>query len=247
MHEVLRRLLVRPAVDRWLATSDSSWLSLPRPTGKPTAQVIGPNPDRLLLVGSGISVGYAADTHDLALAGQLARRLSEITGRGARVDVLVTDDMNGFDIRESLTRKWLSAVDSIIATPGGVETLLLHSPTAWRRQIASLLDHIADVAPASLHVFIVGLPPLPTIVRMPFVLGRLAWWSARGINHELRSLCESRRNTTFIAFEPTERAGRTGTGSTYYTWAQIIAPLVGAELESSSHPLRNTKSAPAAD
>jgi hypothetical protein len=86
-------------------------------------------------------------------------------------------------------------------------------------------------APASLHVFIVGVPPLPSIVRMPRILGALANISSRGINAEIESLCKSRRNTTFVTFEPTELAGRTGTGRTYHHWAGIIAPLVSAALE----------------
>jgi hypothetical protein len=189
------------------------------------------NPDRLLLVGSGIAVGYGAVSHDLALAGQLARRVSEVTGRGARVDVLVTEEMTGSDVRKALNRKWLTSVDTIVATPGGPETLLMRSPRAWRRQIEAVLDYVLDHAPASLHVFIVGVPPLASIVRMPRILGLLSNISSRRINVEIELLCKSRRSTTFVPFEPKDLAGRTGTGSTYRQWAELIAPLVTAALE----------------
>ena len=231
MHESLRRVFVRLVVKKWLASSATSWHSLPTPTGKPTALAAGLNADRLLLVGSGIAVGYGVKSHDLALAGQLARQLSELTGRGARVDVLVTDEMTANDVRDALTRRWLSSVDSIVATPGGIETLLLYPPRIWRSQIAAMLDHVTEMAPASLHIFLVGLPQLPAIVRMPRFIGYVAQRSARGLNAELRLLCAARLNTTFIDFAPTELAGRGGTGRTYYHWAQLIAPLVAAELE----------------
>jgi hypothetical protein len=244
MQESLRRVLVRPLVKNWLASSQASWRSLPTPSGKPTAHATGPNPDRLLLIGSGIAVGYGAKTHDLALAGQLARQVSERTGRGARVDVLVTDEMTGNDVKVALTRKWLSSVDAIVATPGGLETLLLHSPGAWRRQIASLLDHVTLVGPSSLHVFMIGLPPLSTIVKLPKLFGFLAARSASGINAELKLLCAARPNTTYIEFTPTELAGRTGTGRTYYHWAELIAPLVSAGLEPHSQPKLSTRAKP---
>lgn len=227
--------MVRPLVTRWLSSAGTSWLSLPTPSGSTVAVARGINADRLLLVGSGVAVGYGMASHDLALAGQLARRMSEISGRGTRVDVLVTEEMTVPEIREALTRKWLSAVDAIVATPGGFETLLLHSPGAWRRQIAALLDHVTATAPASLHVFLVGLPPLPKIVRMPWWLGYLTKRSERSINAELRLLCASRSNTTFVDFQPTEPAGRDGTGRTYRHFAELIAPAVAAKLEPTHH------------
>lgn len=231
MHESLRRAFVLPPLRSWLKSSVHSWRSLPRPTGKQSASAPGLNPDRVLLVGSGIAVGYGASTHDLALAGQLARELSRLTGRGAHVDVIVRDEMTGNDVRNSLDGKWLRSVDTIVATPGGPETLLLHSPRAWRKQIDGLLDYITSHAPASLHVFIVGVPPLSTLVPLPRWLATLAERSTRGINAELSLACASRRNVSFVPFKPAERAGRTGTGRTYLHWAELIAPLVAGQLE----------------
>ncbi|CAN5311308.1 hypothetical protein BH11ACT4_BH11ACT4_23600 [soil metagenome] len=243
MHEAVRRIIVRPLIQRWLRSSSASWRTLPTPAGRPMAKAVGPNADRLLLVGSGIAVGYGVKTHDLALAGQLATRISELTGRGAQVDVLVTEEMTVAEVREALTRKWLVSVDGIVATPGGFETLMLHSPGSWRRQIAALLDHVTAIAPASLRVFLVGLPQLPDIVRMPPLFGFLARRSARDINAELRLLCAARPNATFIDFAPTELAGRTGTGRTYRQWAELIAPLVAAELEGTPATRSNARPA----
>lgn len=231
MQETLRKALVLPVLRDWLHSSTHSWRTLPRPSGLPSASAPGANPDRLLLIGSGIAVGYGASSHDLALAGQLARHLSAITGRGAQVDVIVDEEMTADDVRMTLDRKWLGSVDSIVATPGGAETLMLHSARAWRRQVDALLDHVSSHAPASLHVFIVAVPPLPSIVRMPRWLGIFARWTADRINAELRLACAGRRNATFVPFRPDELAGRTGTGRTYNRWAEIIAPLVSAALE----------------
>lgn len=222
---------MRPLIKGWFASSRGSWASLPTPTGKPTAHAAGPNADRLLLIGSGISVGYGAKTQEKALAGHLARALSELTGRGARIDVVVTDEMTGHELRDKLTRKWLSSVDAIVATPGGPQTLLLHSSRAWRDQISKLLEYVRHEGPSSLHVFFVGIPPLPSIFDVPRILGILATHSARKINAQLRLLCEKQPNTTYIDFVPTERASRGGPGRTYGQWAEMIAPYLAAVLD----------------
>ena len=73
MMESVRKALIAPLVDRWLATSSQSWRTLPVPSGPPVAHTDGPDPDRVLLLGAGISMGYGMKSHDLALPGQLAR------------------------------------------------------------------------------------------------------------------------------------------------------------------------------
>jgi hypothetical protein len=231
MLEPFRRLLLRPIARAWLASSAESWHTLPRPQGTTIARADGSNPDRLLLIGSGISVGYGTTSHDFALAGQLARELSGRTGRGAEVDVLVTEDMSARDVRRVLNRKLMLRVDSIVATLGGMETLFMHSARAWRRETESLLDYIHEHAPASLQVFVVAVPDLPSIVRMPRLIGLLAARSALRINAQLELACAGRANATFVPFEPDEFAGRTGTGRTYQRWAEMIAPLVSASLD----------------
>ena len=231
MFEPLRRLLVRPLVTVWLASSPSSWRALPRPHGDPSAFAEGADPDRLLLIGSGISVGYGTDSHDSALAGQIARAVASRTGRGTSVDVLVTDDMNARDVRHALDRKTLLLVDAIVATPGGLETLFLHSARGWRREIESLLDYIRHHAPASLHVFVIAVPSLPQVVRMPRLPGLLAARTATRINAELALACEGRTNTVFVPFNPEVLPPGTGPAGRYRHWAELIAPLIAAELE----------------
>lgn len=229
--EKLRDVFVRPAVLRWLETSDSSWRTLPVPTGAVLSKAPGENPDRVLLAGSGIAVGYGMASHDQALGGQLARQLSAITGRGAEVETLTDIDLDGAALCAALDARKLSALDAIVTTPGDVERLLLLPPRAFRRGIEMVLDHIAEHGPASLQTFLIGIPPLPGIIRMPRILGWLVRWSAASLNRQLQLACAARANSSFIPFAPTEPVGRTGTGRTYSNWAQLIAPHVSTGLE----------------
>jgi len=230
MPEVVRKTIARPLVRRWLAGSQHSWLSLPLPKSQQLVIAPGPDPDRVILTGSGIAMGYGMRTHDLALGGHLARQLAAITGRGAEVDVLTQENATAATLSAALDTRRLRAVDAIVVTPGSAEELLMLSGAAWRREIVSLLDHIDRSAPASLRIFLVGIPPLHRLVPMPWHLARMAAMTADALNRELRGVCAARSFATFVPFEPKIPVGREGTGLTYKRWAELIAPAVSAAL-----------------
>jgi hypothetical protein len=230
MSEAVRKTLVSLFVERWLATSNNSWRTLPTPSGPPVAHSDGPDPDRVLLFGSGISMGYGMKTHDLALAGQLARQVSDLTGRGVRVDVVTGENLTVENALKNLTVARLRELDVVIATPGTLEKLLLMPVSTWRARVDYLLDHFAANAPASLRVLFVGVPEVSRIVRMPRLLGFLAARSALALNRSLEAACAPRPYVEYIPFQPTERTGRDGTGRTYELWASLIAPSVAEAL-----------------
>jgi hypothetical protein len=231
MLEALRTAVVTPLVERWHLSSRSSWRSLPVPSGPPVASSEGPDPDRILLFGSGISMGYGMKTHELALAGQIARQVSDITLRGVQVDVVTGEHLTVESALKSLATSRLRELDVIIATPGNLEKLLLMPMPAWRTRIDHLLDHFSANAPASLRVLFVAVPEVSKVVRMPWLLGKLADRSARNLNRVLEASCAARPYADFVQFRPTERAGRDGTGRTYAYFASLIAPSVARALD----------------
>jgi hypothetical protein len=231
MFEAFRTAFVTPMVKRWLRTSGASWQTLPVPSGPPVVHAAGPDPDRILLVGAGISMGYGMTSHDVALAGQIARQVSEITMRGVRVDIVVGEDLTVEAARKNLSTRRLRELDVIIATPGTLDKLLLLPVAAWRKRIEYLLEHFSTHAPASLRVLFVAVPEVSKIVRMPRLLGLLADRSARSLNRALEASCAARPYAEFVEFRPTERAGRNGTGRTYEQWAGLIAPTAARALD----------------
>lgn len=230
MLDALRTTVITPMVERWLVTSDASWRTLPVPSGPPVASSAGPDPDRILLFGSGIAMGYGMKTHDLALAGHLARQVSDLTLRGVQVDVITGEHLTVDNALKNLTVSRLRELDVVIATPGTLEKLLLMPISVWRARIEYLLDHFAESAPASLRVLFVAVPEMSKIVRMPGLLGWAADRSARALNRALEDACAARSYVEFIPFQPTERSGRAGTGRTYRHWASLIAPAVAVAL-----------------
>lgn len=230
MFEALNTGVVMPVMKHWLTHSRTSWRSLPVPSGPPVARCQGPDPDRVLLFGSGIAMGYGMQTHDLALAGHLACQVSDLTLRGVQVDVVTGENLTLDNALRNLTVSRLRELDVIVATPGAVEKLLLLRPSKWRARLDFLLDHFALNAPASLRVLFVAVPEVSKIVRMPRLLGWVADRSARSLNTVLEASCAARPYVEFVPFRPTELSGREGTGRTYRYWASLIAPSVAAAL-----------------
>lgn len=230
MFDAARRSLVTPFAKRWLKTSSQSWRTLPVPAGPPVAHVDGPDPDRILLFGSGIAMGYGMTSHDLALPGQIARQVSDLTLRGVQVDLVAGEQLTIDDALKNLTVSRLRELDVVIVTPGTLEKLLLMPVPAWRARVEYLLDHFAANGPASLRVLFVGVPEMSRVVRMPRLLGHLADSSARALNRSLEAACAARSSVGFVPFRPTELSGRAGTGRTYERWAALIAPSVAAAL-----------------
>ncbi|CAN5151322.1 hypothetical protein BH09ACT5_BH09ACT5_07860 [soil metagenome] len=231
MFESIRSAIVRPAAERWLRRSRTSWRTLPLPTGPAAARTDGPDPDRILLFGSGIAMGYGVKSHDLALAGQLARQVSDLTRRGVQIDVVASEHTTVENALNSLSTSRLRELDAIVATPGGLERLLLMPVSIWRRRVESLLDQFSASAPASLRVLFVAVPELSKVVRMPWLLGTLADASARALNRALEAACAARPFAEFVPFRPVQQAGREGTGRTYSHWASLIAPSVARALD----------------
>jgi hypothetical protein len=225
----LLQILLDPIVMVWRALSPSSWRALPTPSGEPATRAPGPDPDHLLLVGGGIAVGYGVLSHDLALGGCLARRLSGISGRGALIDILAGPDEEMAGSPALLGQVSLNSYDAIIATFGGSESARLLSPRRWRLQLAAMLDYVERIAPQHFHVFVVAVP---LIAGIPGVWGRQTGRVAGRFNEQSLLECENRATASFVSMallpthlqEPMNRR-------TYDEWAGIIAPQLVAVLD----------------
>ena len=223
--------IANPLARLWLATSSQSWRNLPTPSDPPLVHAPGADSDRVLLLGSGIAVGYGVMSHDLALGGHLARELSAITGRGASVDIVGRGDLSPSSARATLAALELSRFDAVILTLGGLESLTIMPRRMWRRQLSELLEEVHRAAPASMAVFVVETSA-PLIKGLPSFVGALVWRSMLRLNAATAELCAKFDSTTFVAFAPAQGDVSTLTGrTTYRGWAELIAPPVAQVLD----------------
>ncbi len=222
--------VAKPAITRWLASSAQSWRALAMPPHRDTQEFRGPDPDRILLIGSGMAVGYGLSSHDAALAGQLARQLAALTHRGSRVDVLTSVDMTADHMVELLDRQTLGGLDAIIATPLGVESLLIISRARWRRHLRLLLSHISETAPVSVQLYLIGIPPVADLSDLPPMLAALSRRAQHRLNIDLERFCAAHPQATFVPLGAVPRADASTTEALYAGLAGVIAPIVADGL-----------------
>jgi len=119
----------------------------------------------------------------------------------------------------------LSKFDAIVATLGGMEAMTLLPVHVWRTQIDELIEA------SSVPIFIVGVAPISSIIRMPRLLGYLVTPHGRRLNDAAEAACAAAPHATFVPFFPAtgDVVGSAGR-STYAEWSELIAPSVALTL-----------------
>lgn len=217
--------------------SAAAWDNAPRPAPRAVSRGPGHDPDRVLLTGGSSAVGWGVISHDLGLAGHLARATSAITGRGTDVEVFAYPRLDIPALQASLTQSIISRCDAIVLTLGGRESFELMPVRQWREQVTSLLDHISAGRELAPGVIIVGAEEVS-----PVPLGRIvtstAMRRARALNAATREIIATRPRVRYLLsmFMPPADAGRRGVldsdqGVVYDTAARAIAPSLAKILD----------------
>jgi len=192
----------------------------------------GSNAYRVLLVGGASAVGFGTVTHELALAGHLARQTSALTGRGLDVEVKANAAMTAPRVRAFLATTRLTSYDAIVLTIGTREAYEFLPVAVWRRQLGALLDLIAASGSPPPAVVIVGAE---TDISVPLP----AWMARRGasraaqINDVSRQIADRLPHVSYV--ESALVTGPKGSPEIpvqelYTTAARGIAPALALAL-----------------
>ncbi|MFT4123733.1 MAG: GAF domain-containing protein [Microbacteriaceae bacterium] len=203
--------------------------ALPRPRDSTRVRVPGPDPDRVLLFGSGPLAGYGVLSHERALPGQLARQLAAATGRGARVDAVIDTAIVARDVLARLSGLELWNYDAIVLGIGGNDALLRTAAADWRRSLETLLERLDDTVPSGTGIHLLAVPPVSSVDVRPGLAGRLSDAHAIRLNAETRRVAVRHPQATYVPFSPLVKAEFDGRGmeSAYRQWAGVIAaPLI---------------------
>jgi len=235
MVDRLSHALMRAFARAWVMSSSESWRALPVPTDRPTAHAAGSDVDRVLLMGNGIAVSYGVLSHDLGLAGHLARRLSALTGRGTTVDVRAAPDLTPADALPILASPEFAKYDAVVSTLGGLEAVLFGSADVWRHSVRELIETLARSAPnTSIHF--VGIPLSSNMVRMPRLYGLAVEAHTNRLNTITEQVCAEYPSARFIPFEPVQARVLDQIGRDLYKrWADPIAESVAHKLDGRVH------------
>src|SRR5215213_7272112 len=132
-------------------------------------------PAKLFVIGESTVAGLGARTHELALAGQFAKQLSERVGRPVRWRVV---GKNGVTARrtidELLPQMPDERFDHILVGLGGNDVMKLSSPQKWRRDMTELLGRLREKAPDA-SIFLSNCPMIIMSPVTPQPIKALLW------------------------------------------------------------------------
>ncbi|QNE46778.1 GAF domain-containing protein [Glaciihabitans sp. INWT7] len=227
---------LRPVILGWLFSRRERWNDLPRPLDQPQVQTLGVDPDRLILIGNALSVGYGVSSYDRSIAGHLARTISDSTDHGTVIEIIADADLTAATCLRELTGRDLGAQDAIVMTIGVNEALRLSSVVVWSRRLERLFRYLETNAAASLLVFVVAVPNAGLITRLPEFVLRAAVRRVALLNVASQRVVARHPRVTFIPFTPDlpEHDGIAAladsaaypTSETYGQWAAMIAPPI---------------------
>jgi lysophospholipase L1-like esterase len=135
----------------------------------------GGDATKLFVIGESTVAGLGARTHELALAGQFAKQLSERIGRAVEWNIL---GKNGVTARraidELLPQMPVGQFDYILVGIGGNDVMRLSSPVKWRRDMTELLGLLREKNPDAV-IFITNCPMIVHSPIMPFPIKLILW------------------------------------------------------------------------
>jgi len=229
-------------------------LGLPRPEGVARTHAPGVSPDRVLLFGSGPAVGWGVRSHDLGLAGHLARAVSQATGRGVDVDVVADPSMGTVAARQVLGHRDLTRYDAVVVVTGINDALAMTDVTKWRRAFVDLLVHIeTETGGASSPVLVTGVQSPSEVTVFRIAGGGLVDRHAAELNETIRDVC-STHPRVHVLMPPSPLSGhddRDKLIAKYARWgeaqAEMLAPMLDAQMSAGGGVARARRHAPQAE
>ena len=232
MFDRIVRVVARPAVRFWLTSSTLSRAVVPRPPDTAAVHTTGSHPAHLLLIGGGIAVGYGVSSHELSLAGHLARQTAALLDRAVDLDLVIDRPMTAVQCRERMSRIDVSVFDGVILSIGLIEALDAVTPAVWRQQLGDLLDYLESRRESEQTIYLIGIPPLPVLMKYPWPVRVLGERYAAQINAESSRMANERGGFVFLPFTPerADDADRFRSSATYAAWAALLAEPIASAL-----------------
>jgi hypothetical protein len=186
----------------------------------------------MLLVGSGVAVGYGVTSGDLALGGYLARGVTAFTHRGTAVETVARFGLRVRDASAVIQQFDLSRFDAIVMTLGSDEALHLVKAKWFRSGLNALLDWLDSTAPDRFGIVLVGIPDITSMVKVPRIFEKLLKRQCARLDSEMKRVCALHDRVTYLPFTPAPGdLERDGDRHFYDAWAALMAPAVARVLD----------------
>ena len=231
MHPVSHAALL-PLMRPWRLAVCVSWINGPRPADAPHADVDGPNPDRVLLLGGLLASGCGVLTHQLGLIGHIARQLSSITGCGAEMEARTDIKLTIRKLPGRIRNLPPIRSDAVMVMVGVNDALRLTPVRAWKRDLKAVIEAIRRGGAETTPTLIIGIPPLGTFRTLAPLPRRIAARHACLLNDTTKRFCRDLPQVIFVPLYPAEadkEPALRGSSEIYQNWSREVAvPLAGA-------------------
>jgi hypothetical protein len=246
--------LLRPVRQQRYRVLGDGPSTTPRPYDAPQGHAPGVNPDRVLVFGNGIAVGWGVGTHDLALPGQLARALADRTGRGADVDLLAETTWDIDSAADVIRGRDLTGYDAIVVVIGASDAYRLVPTRRWTAGLVRLLDTLENETSPATGITIMGIQPVSTIPHFACRPGGASDGWAEHLNLLTLAICEGRPRVHYLdapagvaplPFQkgPTRDDHRYRSPRRFAEWAETQAAFIAPYLDVQSDASRPARAA----
>lgn len=208
------------------------------PTDAGHGVIDGDNPLRLIVIGEATAVGYGTVSHELGIAGQLARQLAQRSSRGVEWSTAAFPDFTVHTARAVVTDDDLLARADLVVVMLGIGDSIRVTPVrSWQRLLGFALDEVRLRLPAHATIVVAETPPIGVYPQLPRVVRALAGRQARLLDEATRLLVDTRTGCMSVEFPPDQvadlrRPDTAHASLVYRAWAQAMLAAVQGSVPS---------------
>lgn len=224
---------LRPAMRLFYLWTLSRSRHVPSPRGRPTYRADSPDPDTVLLIGTGPTHGFGVTSHEQALTGQIARETSKNTGRACSVDYIGDEMMNAGSARSWIGDHDLSLYDTVVVMLGLNDAVMLTPLDSWQRDVTALVTDLTRRVHPTARIVLVGVQPVRSVTRFDNPFGSVADRHAARMNEITERVASQHPSTSYFRLPPGElQPGRPhGCETMYRQWGAVVADRVAPTLD----------------
>lgn len=194
--ERLGRALARVVLVPWHTLARGEFWSQPFPDDAPRPQGRGHRADRILLLGSGLAHGPGVRSHELSLAGHLARATARL--RGGVADLHLLTGAHTAEVRRLARAAASHSYDAVVLLGGAEDALTLAPEASWHASLSDIRRVLHRIGPGGPELIVAGVPPLELLHRGWIPLRRLVGRHARRLDAVSRDLVAEWERAAFV-------------------------------------------------
>lgn len=164
--------------------------------------VDGSDPEKIVVLGEGNAIGLGVTSHQLGMAGHVARLLASRIGRGVEWRAIGVPGYRIGSASDAIAanRDHLEQSDYVILMLGITDTLHLTSRRTWRTQLTSTLDALFRTVPRDARVLVTMIPPMDNAGSVSRLARLAAGATARRLNRVTTSVTRTYSRSDTVAF-----------------------------------------------